>query len=158
TNAALAAYQRAVETLFSVPQEEFFSATPSPGAGFGWTKVRLFQDSVTETSDVKLLQQGTVSGTTLAGNGQPTAAVVRVSSLVPSATGFPTVAELGRVTTDPVAGTFSFSGIARFDLDTFSAAGVRAGDFTLQAAAPFSPATPQFRGQLSVNTPNQSGI
>src|SRR5262249_15603629 len=43
---------------------------------------------------------------------------------------------------------------ARFDLETFQATGIRAGDFTLEATSPFSPAIPQLRGQLSVNTPD----
>ncbi len=66
--------------------------------------------------------------------------------------------ELSRLNTDPATGVFSFASIPRFDLATFQTAGVRGGDFTLEAANPFSPAHPQFRGQLSTATPDLSDI
>ena len=57
-----------------------------------------------------------------------------------------------------MTGVFSFGASAWFDLATFQATGIRSGDFTLEAAMPFSPAIVQLRSQLNVNTPNQTGL
>ena len=158
TNAVLAAYQKAVQTFFSVDPSLLTGLPMASVGGFGWNKIKLFQDSTTVVADVKFLAQGTVSGRTVDGAGRPTGAAVRVSSLNVSTTGFPGFGELSRLNTDPSASTFAFGGIALFDLATFQTAGVRAGDFTLEAANPFSPAHPQFRGQLSTAAPGLSNI
>src|SRR5439155_1635933 len=84
----------------------------------GWSAARLFQDSTTVIANIKFLSQGSVSGVTVDGNGLPTAAIVRLNGLTVDGSGAPKVAELQRVTTDPVTGQFSFSGIPRFDLST----------------------------------------
>ncbi|MBI3860214.1 MAG: carboxypeptidase regulatory-like domain-containing protein, partial [Thaumarchaeota archaeon] len=157
-NAVLDAYARAVQTFFSstsIPEP-----LPIPAGGFGWNKVRLFEDSVTVTADIKYLPQGTVSGMTVDGNGSQTGAVVRALWLRPdSGTGRPIFAESGRLNSDPQTGAFSFSGVTRFDLPTFQAVGIeKLGDFRLEAVTPFSPVHISYDGQLNVNTPNQSGI
>ncbi|MGE5243271.1 MAG: Ig-like domain-containing protein [Betaproteobacteria bacterium] len=157
-NAVLAAYQQAVQTFFSVPDSVLDALPMAPLGGFGWNKVSLFQDAATIVADVKFLPQGTVSGRTLDAAGNPTGAVVRVSSLRVTNTGAPGFGELSRVNTDPATGAFSFGGIARFDLATFQTAAVRAGDLTLEAANPFSPIHPQFRGQLSTATPDLADV
>src|SRR4029079_13775502 len=107
--------------------------------GFGWDKGQFFQDAHNVTADIGVLSQGSVSGRTVDSAARPTGAAVRVSSLTVSATGFPGFGELSRLNTDPATGAFSFNGIARFDLATSQAAAVRGGDFTLEAASPFSP-------------------
>ena len=68
------------------------------------------------------------------------------------------MAELGRVTTDAATGAFAFTRLPRFDLATFQAAGVRGGDFTIEAAHPFSPAIARFSGQLNTTTPNLADV
>ena len=158
TNAALAAYQKAVQTFFSVDPSLLTGLPMASVGGFGWNKIKLFQDSTTTVADIKFLAQGTVSGRTVDGSGRPTGAAVRVSSLNVSTTGFPGFGELSRLNTDPSTGAFAFGGVALFDLATFQTAGVRAGDFTLEAANPFSPVHPQFRGQLSTAAPSLSNI
>ncbi len=158
-DAVLAAYKRAVETLFSLDDPRLQGAPPAPAGGFGWTRVRLRQDSETVVRNIRYLEQGTVSGTTIdGGSGLPLAANVQVRGLTVSGTGAPGFGELARVRTDPLTGAFTFGGIARFDLTTFQTTGIRGGDFSLLAAASFSPAQPSFRGQLNPNAPNATGI
>lgn len=157
-NAALAAYESALQTIFNASETRMAGLPPPPAGGFGFNKIKLFQDSVTVNADINYLSQGTVSGLTVDGNGLPTAALLRVSSLSLGDTGTPKFTELQRITTDPVKGEFSFGGIPRFDLATFQITGIRAGDFMLEAANPFSPVIAQFRGQLNVNNPNLAGI
>src|SRR5204863_9101352 len=113
--------------------------------GFGWNRVRLFQDDVTQVADVKFLAQGTVSGRTVDSAGRPTGALVRISTLKVGNSGSPTFGEVARLNSDASTGAFSFTGIPRFDLATFQTAGVRAGDFTLEAAQQFSPVIVQAR-------------
>jgi hypothetical protein len=156
-NAILAAYQGALRTFLNVDESILGLPMASLG-GFGWTKVRLFQDSTTEASDVKFLAQGSVSGRTTDADGRPIAALTRITALAVSQTGFPTIAELKRVTTPAGSGTFSFAGIPRFDLATFQTAGVRSGDFTIDAVHPFSPVRAQFRGQLTTTVPNLTDV
>jgi hypothetical protein len=79
--------------------------------GFGWNKVRLFQDATTSTADITFLPQGTASGRTEDGLGRPTGALTRVTALSVSATGAPTVDELERKNSDAATGAFSFGGI-----------------------------------------------
>jgi hypothetical protein len=157
-NAILAAYQDALRTFLNVDESILTGLPMANLGGFGWNKVRLFQDSTTIVADVRFLAQGTVSGRTVDSEARPTAALTRVTGLAVSRTGFPTIAELGRLTTPAGTGTFSFGGIPRFDLATFQTAGVRGGDFTLEAATPFSPVIAQFRGQLTTTTPNLSDV
>ena len=157
-NAILAAYQAAVRAFLNVDETLVTGLPMANLGGFGWNKVRLFQDSTTAVADVKFLSQGTVSGRTTDADNRPTGALTRVTGLTVSQTGAPTVKELGRLTTSPITGAFSFSGIPRFDLATFQTAGIRGGDFTLQAATPFSPTIAQLRGQLNTTTPNLSDL
>ncbi len=157
-NQVLAAYQHAVQNFFSVDESLLTGLPMATLGGFGWNKVQLFQDATTVAADIKFLSQGTVSGRTVDSAARPIGAAVRVSALTVSATGFAGFGELSRLNTDPASGAFTFGGVARFDLATFQAAAVRAGDFTLEAANPFSPAHPQFRGQLSTATQNLSNI
>src|SRR5262249_21129065 len=147
----------AVKNFFSV-NEGLLDGLPIAGTGFGWTKVQLFQDASTVVADVKFLSQGAASGKTVDSAGRPTGAAVRVSALKVGKTGVPIFGELARRNSDAATGAFAFDGIARFDLATFQNANVRGGDFTLEAASPFSPSHPQFRGQLSTTTPNLSDI
>ncbi len=157
-NAVLAAYQEAVRTFLSVDETLLTGLPMADLGGFGWTKVQLFQDSTTVVADVRFLAQGTATGKTVDSDGRPIGALTRITALAVSKTGFPTVAELRRVTTDAATGAFSFGGIARFDLATFQTAGVRGGDFTIEAVHPFSPKIAQFRGQLTTTTPNLADI
>jgi len=157
-NAVLAAYQNAVQAFFSVDESLLNGLPMANVGGFGWNKVSLFQDATTVVADIRFLSQGTVAGRTVDGGNRPTGAAVRISALQAGQTGAPEFRELSRLNTDPATGAFSFAGVARFDLATFQTAGVRGGDFTLEAAAPFSPAHPQFRGQLSTATPNVGDV
>lgn len=157
-NSALAAYQNAVQTLFSIQDPQLTGVGTQQAGGFGWNKVRLRQDSTTVEADVRFLETGSVSGVTLDPNGAPTGAAVRLLALGLTGTGLPRFQELARVNTDPQTGEFSFSGIPRFDLATFQATGIRSGNFTLEAANPFTPARAQFSGQLNVNNPNMADI
>lgn len=154
----IAAYQQAVETFVGLNDPLINGPPPTPAGGFGFNKVKLLQDSSTVSADITYLPQGTVSGTTVQADGLHTGALVRVLGLTVDHKGSPTVDELKRMNTDPQTGIFSFSGIPRFDLLTFQAAGIRAGDFTLQATTPFSPTIVQFDGQLNPNNLDQSGI
>ena len=156
-NAVLAAYQQAVESFVTVDRSILGLPMASLG-GFGWTKVELFQDSTTAVADLKFLPQGRVAGRTENSAGQPTGALVRLVGLSVSNTGAPGLAELGRLTTDAATGVFAFTGIPRFDLTTFQTAGVRGGDFTVDAAQPFSPAIVSVRGQLNTSTPDRDDV
>lgn len=156
-NAVLAAYEDAVRRFFSVDESLLGLPMESTG-GFGWNKVELFQDSTTVIADVRFLSQGQVAGRTEDSFGNPTGAVVRVTGLSVGKTGAPILAELGRMNSDAATGQFAFGSIPRFDLATFQTAGVRGGDFTLEAAQPFSPAILAFRGQLNTSTPNLTDI
>lgn len=156
-SAVIAAYQNAVQSFFRV-DESLLGLPDAQLGGFGWNKVRLFQDAVTAVADIRFLAQGTVSGRTLDSAGRPIGALVRVSALKVSNSGAPSFGELSRTSTDAATGAFTFGGIARFDLATFQAAGVRGGDFTLEAAQQFSPAIVQFRDQLNTTNPNRSDI
>ena len=129
-----------------------------PPAGFGYTRVRLFQDSSLVTANIRFLSSGTVSGVTQDSAGLPTGAKVRITytTLEPKS-GLPKPNFL-ESTSDPASGAFSFSGIPLFDLTTFQTSGLRFGDFRLLAATPFSPTMAQGSGALNVNNPSQSGI
>lgn len=156
-SAVIAAYQNAVQTFLSV-DESILGLPDADLGGFGWNKVRLFQDSVTQVADIRFLQQGTVAGRTVDSAGRPTGALVRVSALKVSNTGSPSFGELKRLNSDAATGEFSFGGIARFDLATFQTAGVRAGDYTLEAAQQFSPVIVQFRDQLNTANPTRTDV
>jgi len=160
TNAVLEVYKNAVETFIGLNDPQFVGFPEPPAGGFGWTKVQLLQDSVTgPPATIQYLPQGTVSGMTVDSNSLPTGAVVRIKGVTFGKKGEPLFQELQRVNTNPQDGVFSLSGIPLFDLATFQATGIpQLGDFTLQAAAPFSPAIVQFNGQLNANTPNAAGI
>jgi hypothetical protein len=156
-NAILAAYQGALRTFLNV-DESILGLPMADLGGFGWTRVKLFQDSTTEVSDVRFLARGSVSGRTTDSEGRPIGALTRITALAVSQSGFPTIAELKRLTTPAASGVFSFTSVPRFDLATFQTAGVRAGDFTLDAAHPFSPVLAQFRGQLTTTVPNLTDV
>lgn len=156
-SAVIAAYQNAVQTFLSV-DESLLGLPDADLGGFGWNKVRLFQDAVTQVADVKFLSRGTVAGRTVDSAGRPTGALVRVSALKVGSSGAPLFGELERKNSDAATGEFSFGGIPRFDLATFQAAGVRGGDFTLEAAQQFSPAIVQFRDQLNTANPDRADI
>ncbi len=128
-NAMLAAYQDAVRTFLNV-DESLLVGLPMADLG----RVRLEQGpAVPGLDDGGRRRQVPAAGNRvraapLDGDGRPIAALTRITGLAVSQTGLPTVAELGRVTTPmPATGTFSFSGIPRFDLATFQTAGVRGG-------------------------------
>jgi hypothetical protein len=156
-NAVLAAYQEAVKSF--VTADETLAGLPMAAlGGFGWNRVQLFQDSTIAVADVKFLSQGRVAGRTEDSNARPTGALVRIIGLSVSPTGAPTQAELGRTKSDAATGAFAFSAIPRFDLATFQAAGVRGGDFTVEAAQPFSPAIASLRDQLNTTTPDRTDV
>lgn len=157
-DAVLQAYQQAVQIYVGATNPLLVGFKPVSDAGFGWNKVKLLQDSVTVNADIRYLQEGTASGTTVTSSGTPIGASVRLVTLGVDQAGNPVVKEKGRINSDPATGAFQFSGITRFDLATFQATQIRAGDFTLQAASPFSPAIPTFSGQLNPDTLNMSGI
>ena len=69
-NAVLAAYQDAVRTFFSVDESLLVGLPMANFGGFGWNKVRLFQDSTTAVADIRFLAQGTVAGRTVDGDGR----------------------------------------------------------------------------------------
>jgi hypothetical protein len=157
-NAVLAAYQQAVQTFLRV-DENLLSGLPMADlGGFGWTKVNLFQDATTVVSDVRFLPVGSVSGRTEDSAGNPIGALTRITTLGVSRTGFPTIVELHRTTTDAASGLFSFGRVPRFDLATFQTAGVRGGDFAIESAHPFSPVIASFRSQLNTTNPNLTGV
>ncbi|QYZ65331.1 MAG: hypothetical protein OI74_04575 [Gammaproteobacteria bacterium (ex Lamellibrachia satsuma)] len=158
-NAALAAYQNALETAFNV-SETLLSGPPEAdlSQGFGWTKVDLFQNSTTVFADIDYLPLGSVSGVTLAGNGLPAAASTRISALGVAENGAAQFKEHGRMDTDLDTGEFAYGGIALFDLDTFQNTGIRSGTFQLEAASTLEPGRPTFAGELNVNTPNWDNI
>lgn len=153
----IAAYQNAVQTFLSV-DESLLGIPDEDRGGFGWNRVRLFQDAVTQAADIRFLAQGTVSGHTADAAGRPTGALVRISALKVSQTGAPSFGELERKQSDAATGAFIFGGIARFDLATFQTAGVKGGDFTLEAAQQFSPVIVQFRDQLNTATPDLNDV
>lgn len=157
-NAVIAAYQKAVQTFFSVSESLLGPPPMADLGGFGWTKVRLFQDGVTVTTDVKFLPQGVVAGRTLDAAGRPTGALTRVQALKVSLKGFPQFGEIERKNSDAATGEFEYRGIARFDQTTFQTAGVRGGDFTIEAATPFSPTIARFSAQLNTATPDLRDI
>ncbi len=158
-NAALAAYQNALETVFNI-SETHLAGPPAAdlSGGFGWTRVDLFQDSITVFADIDYLPLGKISGKTLAGNGLPTVASTRVSALGVAENGAAKFGELGRLITDLTTGEFAFGGIVLFDLDTFQNTGIRSGGFKLEAASTLEPGRPAFSGELNVNTPNWDDI
>ncbi len=155
--AVRAAYQNAVRTFFSV-DESLLGLPVDTASGFGFNKVRLQQDGVSQVADVKYLQQGTVSGRTVDSAGRGTGALVRVSALKLGLSGSPLFGELERKNSDAATGAFRFSGVPRFDLATFQTAGVRGGDFSLEAAQQFSPTIIQFRDQLNTANPDRADI
>ena len=156
---AIAAYQRAVTTLFEVSASRLMGPPqPDLGAGFGWRRVTLAQDSVTETLDIPYLRQGRVSGTTLSGSGLPLGAQVRMSALTVAPNGGPVFKESARTSTDAQSGAFGFGGIALFDLATFQNAGIRAGEYLLEAVSALEPGRPTARGQLDPNAPDVTGV
>src|SRR5262249_18134759 len=73
---ALAAYQLAVETFFGLHDPRFVGVAPPPPGGYGWTKVKLFQDSFTATANIHYLTEGSISGMTVDGDDRPAAALV----------------------------------------------------------------------------------
>ncbi len=156
-NAVIAAYQNAVQTFFSV-DHSLLGLPDAQLGGFGWNRVRLFQDAVAQTADVRFLPQGAVSGRTVDSAGRPTGALVRISALKVGNSGSPSFGEIARLNSDPATGAFSFNGVARFDLATFQTAGVRGGDYTLEAAQQFSPTIIQFRDQLNTANPNRGDV
>ncbi len=156
-NAVVAAYQNAVQHFMSV-DESILGLPDEDRGGFGWTKVRLFQDNVAQVSDIRFLPQGNVSGRTLDAAGNPTGAKVRISALKVGTNGGPLFGEITRLDSDAATGEFSFGRIPRFDLLTFQTAGVRGGDFTLEAAHQFSPVIVQHRGQLNTANPDATGV
>jgi hypothetical protein len=156
-SAVIAAYQNAVQAFLTV-DESLLGLPDEDRGGFGWNKVRLFQDGVSQVANIEFLAEGTVSGRTISATGQPTGALVRVSALKVSRSGAPSFGELERKQSDAATGEFSFSGIPRFDLETFQTAGVRGGDFALEAAHQFSPTIVQFRDQLNTASPDRNDI
>jgi hypothetical protein len=151
-------YKNAVETFIGLNDPLIVGQPPAPEGGFGWNRVRLYQDSVTVNADVRYLPQGTVSGTTLDSGGLPTGAAMRVQAIAPGDKGEPKFQNLGGGNSNLQTGAFSYGGIAIFDLPTFQATGIRTGEFTLQAANPFSPVIVSHQGQLDTNNPNRSKI
>ena len=155
---ALAAYQLAVETFFGLHDPRFVGIAPPPAGGFGWNKVKLLQDSTIATADIHYLRTGTVSGTVLDGSGVEAGALVRIKAWGVGGTGAPILKELARLKTEAGDGRFIFPGVLVGDLATFQATGIPAGDFTVDAASPFSPVIVSHFGTLNANNPNQSGI
>ncbi len=158
-NEAIEAYANEVETIFNLSESILSDPSePDLSGGFRWTRVKLFQDSVTIFADINYLRQGTVSGVTRDNGGLATASNVRIISLSVSNSGAAVRKELGRLITDPVTGEFSFSGIVLFDQDTFLNSGIRSGNYTLEAANSFEPGIPTFSEQLSNGNPNQDDV
>ncbi len=160
--AIAAAYAAALNTAsqaFVDSSTRFENELPvNTAGGFGWTRVELFQDSVTVSADVRYLAQGSVSGTTVDANDAPVAAAVQILALGVDGNGMPRTREFGRVNTPLGSGAFSFGPIARFELETFQRTGIRSGNVALTALQPFSPAVASYQNQLNANNPNLSGI
>lgn len=156
--AVIAAYQQAVQNFLSVDES---LVTPPPMAalgGFGYSKAKLWQDASVVVRDIRFLPQGHVAGVTQDANGLPTGALVRIRGLKVGLTGQPLFFELERGNSDAQTGAFRFDNVPRFDLETFQTAGVRGGDFQVQAATPFSPALAEAFGQLNTATPDVDGL
>jgi hypothetical protein len=156
-NAVINAYQNAVRAFLTVDESLLGLPTADLG-GFGFNKVRLFQDAVTQVADIRFLSQGTVSGRTVDSAGRPTGAAVRIRALKLTPSGAPSFGEIARTNSDAASGEFAFGGVPRFDLATFQTAGVRGGDFGLEAAQPFSPVIVQFHDQLNTANPDFANV
>jgi hypothetical protein len=158
----LAAFNEAVETFIGINDPRLVGLPPIPEGGFGWNKVQLFQDSITVSADVSYLAQGLAAGKTAIGEDAPTAlptgALVRLKALTVDPKGFPFFTEVSRQNSDAQTGAFQFGGIPRFDLATFQTTGIRAGDFTLEAATPFSPMVVQYNNRLDSARLNDTDI
>ena len=157
-DAVIAAYQKAVQNFFSV-DESILSPPPMADlGGFGYTRASLFQDGAIVTRDIRFLPQGFVEGTTRDASGRPTGALVRIRGLKVGLKGHPLFFELERKNSDAQTGAFRFDRVPRFDQETFQTAGVRGGDFQVEAATPFSPVIASAFGQLNTVTPNVSNL
>ena len=154
----IAAYQKAVQTFYSVDESLVSPPAMADLGGFGYTRARLFQDGSIVTRNIRFLPQGFVAGTTRAATGLPTGALVRIRGLKVGLTGSPLFFELERKNSDAQTGAFRFERVPRFDQETFQTAGVRGGDFQVEAATPFSPVIPSVFGQLNTATPNVSDL
>jgi hypothetical protein len=152
--AVIRAYQEAVQRFFSVDESLITGLPMADLGGFGYTKAKLFQDATTVIRDIRFLPVGYVAGVTQDANGLPTGALTRIRGLKVGVTGSPLFFELERKNSDPQTGAFRYDNVPRFDLETFQTAGVRGGDFQVQAATPFSPAIVDVFGQLNAATPN----
>ncbi len=157
-DAILDAYRQAVNTYIGETDRLLSGLPPLPEGGFGWTKVRLFQDSVTVSADVHYLSQGTASGRTLSAAGVPAGSLTRLMALSVNRFGGPAFDEVTRKNSDAQTGVFEYDGIPRFDLATFQTTGIRAGDFTIEAANPFSPVVVRYSSQLNTSNLNEQDI
>lgn len=156
--AVIRAYQEAVQRFFSIDESLLTGLPMANLGGFGYTKAKLFQDATTEIRDIRFLPVGHVAGVTLDANGLPTGALTRIRGLKVGMTGSPLFFELERKNSDAQTGAFRYDNVPRFDLETFQTAGVRGGDFQVQAATPFSPVIVDVFGQLNTATPNIDGL
>ncbi|MCP5152800.1 MAG: Ig-like domain-containing protein [Ectothiorhodospiraceae bacterium] len=158
-NAVADAYRRSVQRLFDVSQAGLAGPPPSDlTGGFGWTKVRLQQDSVTVVRDIQYLPFGEVEGVVRQANGLPAGAQVVIQGLSVNESGGAVRRLLGRLDTDPTLGTFAFAGIPRFDQQTFQITGIRAGDFTVSAFDLFDGGVVTESGRLDTVTPDRRDL
>ncbi len=108
--------------------------------------VHLTYDGQTTVADVRLLGKGTISGTTVNGQGVPIGARVRLTGIGPSLVGSPVTVIRGERNSDPALGTFEFPDQALV------------GDWGLQAASPFYPVIIDTNGRTTNLEPNATGI
>lgn len=156
-NRALQAYKEALKIFLNVNEAALTGLPIEDLGGFGWNKARLFEDDTVQVADIRFLEQGLVGGTTVDSQMRPTGALTRVRALKVGIKGHPLFGEIARRNSDAATGAFLYTGIPRFDLQTFQSAGVRA-DFQVEAATPFSPTIVSVSGQLNTATPDRTDL
>jgi hypothetical protein len=156
-NRVIQAYKEALKIFLNVNEAALTGLPIEDLGGFGWNKVRLFQDDTVQVADIRFLEQGLVGGTTVDSQMRPTGALTRIRALKVGIKGHPLFGEIARRNSDAATGQFLYTGIPRFDLATFQATGIRA-DFQVEAATPFSPVILSQLGQLNTATPDRTDL
>jgi hypothetical protein len=104
---------------------------------WGFSKTALRFDGQSALVNVQFLPRGTVAGTVLNGQGVPIGAKVRLTGVGPTPVGDVGFVVRGDANSDPALGTFEFKDQ------------LLAGDFGVQSATPFFPATISIQGRTT---------